>query len=157
MITDAIRDAFALALVKFGGDELGAALSVVPDNDLGIALELCAQAKADRSFPDRQRSLIEASGAEQYLPSKEGMAVEILQIARVPENNADLRLRAYRLSAELLGYIDKGGVQVNLNKISNRVMVVPLYNDPEKWEAAAIDQQAKLIDAAYTAKNTGTA
>lgn len=148
-----IVDRYAIELAKHPDDRLRAALIACKD-DMALALELMAQTAMDDGFEARQRELVEASGAKVYIPSKELVTLEILNIARKPDNQPDLRLRAYRLAAEIAGYMPKGdGTNININNgIVNRVMQAPLFGDADDWEKVAAKQQRELIDVAYAVK-----
>lgn len=148
------KDIYALELAKHPNEPLKAAL-VATNNVLGDALRLMAECTGDPAFADRQRELVEAADATEFIPSKELVAFEILTLGRKADANDDFKLRAYRLFAEVMGFIKTGGAAVQVNNlVQNRVMVVTRHATEEDWEASALTQQTKLIDAAYSAKKS---
>lgn len=158
MITEAHRDTYAIQLARHPNDPLKAA-EIATGGDIGMSLQLMAECDADLSFAERQRALIETSGVEEFLPSREMVGFEIVNVARAAMKEAslaskDFGLRAYKLYCEVVGIIEKGGGTsvVLQNNITNRVMQVATYENPEQWEQAATAQQKKLIDVAHAAR-----
>lgn len=97
------------------------------------------------------------------LPSKEEFANEILQFARNEKNrqnasaaDKEFALRCYRLAADVMGMVDKGGgtnIQINNRSTVNKVMILPPDQSLEEWSAQTKKQQSQLIvDAAATAR-----
>lgn len=76
--------------------------------------------------------------------SKEQLSAEILAIAR---NDVQIetkeRLNAYKLVAEINGFVNKSGPSVALQ--INRVMQVRDHGSDDDWEERAKAQQARLV------------
>lgn len=144
-LTEEIMDRYALELAKNPQSAFLAARVAAPNGDHGYASDIMQWAISDQTFPDRMRRVVEEAGPEQFVPSKEMATFEILSIGRNPNLEGDLRLRAYRLAAEMNGWITKGDNQVNVQVTQNRVMVVPMPEDG-KWEDYAGNQQRTLIE-----------
>jgi hypothetical protein len=157
--TDEHLIAYALELLKTPGHELPAAMRAVgrelDDPDKADAYDLVVWARENPTeFTVYQKAASNSVGKDHYIPTKEIVALEILTIARNVANESDLRLRAYRLFNEMVGYSEKAQTAaVSVNVVNNRVMVVPAFTSREEWEVNAEAQQQKLIeDAAQAAK-----
>lgn len=89
-------------------------------------------------------------GDEHFLASKAETARKVWELATTSEGmSPDDRLRAYRLYADIRGYIDKGPAGMNLNILTtDKVMVVKDHGADDVWEHKLLEQQTKLIDAA---------
>lgn len=80
------------------------------------------------------------------LPSKEELALKIYQEAATV-NDKSTRLTYYRAVADIMGYIEKGGTNVNIsNQIVNqpKVQRQPVFATREDWEAKAAMVEQRL-------------
>lgn len=146
------KSAFALALLHHK-NPFSAALAVMAD-DTGKALQIANQWKDDPFVKSEMERLIVEFGPRVALPAKEEFANKILNAA----DELDLdgrrkivfedRLKAYRLVAEILGYIEKPAQTTNINNTvqSNRVMIVKDHGNADDWEKRLKTQQKNLID-----------
>lgn len=89
-----------------------------------------------------------ASEDEQDLPNKAKLARDIYNLADDGSKSVDDRLKAYKLYAEVRGFIEKPAPigNVNNNYVDNRkVMLIPPSPPIDEWEQGAVNQQAKLV------------
>lgn len=129
------RAAFEIACELFGPMETGR------------ALKASAEWPVDPYVLDIQAGLIEEHGERYFLPTKEQFARQVIDYAdtiRTPED----RLKAYRLYAEVMGFIEKPGVVVNNNVDNRRVMIVKDHGNDDDWERRLVNQQKQLTNAA---------
>ncbi len=79
------------------------------------------------------------------------MAKEALDVSRAAPEHKD-KFTGLKLVGELLGYIDKGGVNIQNNNLTvNRVMRIRDHGTDEQWEETVRMKQAKLTGHAATA------
>jgi hypothetical protein len=139
-------DAYAVELARLTDPVEAAKAALGVDDDVGAVVSLIQRCNADEGFADRQRILIEKTGAHAFIPTKELLAVEIVNIARTEKQHRDVQLRAYRLAAEILGYLNNEK-NVNVSVDQRSVLVVARHANEAEWEEATRIQQAKLINA----------
>lgn len=128
------------------------AAEIALDGDTGEALRV-AQEWDDSDEIQQLREDIEAEHGEgAVLPSRESVALEVLQHARRTDNE-DYKTRAYKLYCDMMGYIEKPAQTVvdNSTKTINHVMRVPLATTMDDFKAMSAGQQTKLLE---DAKNT---
>lgn len=84
-------------------------------------------------------------GESALIPSRESIALEILELARKAKTEAGA-LRAYELFNVTMGYGPKfaGSHAPTVNVHANKVLVVKDKGDPEQWSAGLQQQQKKL-------------
>lgn len=141
----ALKHEFAEALLKLPNDPFRAACGVF-GNDTVKALEVANRWPFDLVVLQRQAELLDKFGPEEFLPTKTDVARRIWNCGEAATDTKD-KLAAYRLYAELRGFVPKGdaaGVNVTVN--NNRVMVVPAFGTDDQWETNAARQQSKLIE-----------
>lgn len=156
-ITDELLDRFAMELIRNPHREMVAALSALNmgAEGNGLAIQLMQYVAEHAAFNERQIELLEAHGV--ILPPKEVVAYEILAAARasmkadvgktVTAADRTFALSAYRLYAEMMNHMPKGGpsVAVQVNNVDRRVMYAPPDKTIDEWEHGAVSQQEKLI------------
>lgn len=85
---------------------------------------------------------------EAGLPSKAQQARDIYNLASGAKSDDD-KLKAHKLYAELMGYVQKPGITANVQVNNTRVFVMPKEPEtPEEiavWEMETAAQQAKLV------------
>lgn len=153
MDEDTLKKAFGIELARNPGQPFQAALAIFGD-DTGLALKASQLWVRDPVVIAARDVYLGEHGAEIKLATKDELAAKILNFA--DEKNAEEtrylhdgkdRLTAYKLYAEVMGYIEKPQVVNNNNNVvtSNRVMVVQNFGNDDDWEAAIRAQQSKLI------------
>lgn len=98
-------------------------------------------------------ALMQSKGAKKFLPSKERQAKDVYAIACDTGKGTEERLKAHRLYAEIMGFIEKPNVGNTTNVLNNGVMVVRDLGTDDDWANKALVQQHKLIDHGATRVN----
>lgn len=153
MDEELLKKAFGIELARNPGEPFQAALSIFGD-DTGKALMASQVWVRDPLVIQSRDEYLAENGVEVKLDSKAELAAKILKFA--DEKNADEtrylhdgkdRLSAYKLYAEVMGYIEKPQVVNNNNVVatSNKVMVVQNFGDDDNWEQALAAQQRQLV------------
>lgn len=141
---------FAEALHRFSGDAHAAACAVEADpakaQRIANVWPLDSQV-IEYLRPFKQDSFNKLDHS--VMPSKDELALEILNMARDAKSDKKDRLNGYTLVAKIMGYIEKpadGGAPIN-NFIDNRkVFVMPnRANNLEEFEARSSAQQTRLL------------
>lgn len=143
-----LKKAFAAALLRFPNDPFKAALQLFPSNTLR-ALTVSQEWISDPFVLNAQSELIEELGEDHFLPSKLTLARRVFELGERERASQSERLAAFRLYAELRGFIEKPGFTVQNNTLinnQNRVMVMTDHGSNENWEAKALEQQTKLVE-----------
>lgn len=121
--------------------------------ETGRALKASAEWPNDPYVLEIQAELIEEHGEKHFLPTKEEFARKVIDYADTIRSAED-KLKAYRLYAEVMGYIEKPGVVVNNNVDNRRVMIVKDHGNDDDWERRLANQQKRLTtDAAAPRTN----
>ena len=108
-VQGALKRAFAEALLRNPTKPAEAAFSVLPGAaNVGQALRIANEWPADPLVKSTMAALVEEHGAEHFLPTKEEVARELLEIARDGEAENRQRLDAYKLYGEFMGFSGKG-------------------------------------------------
>lgn len=133
------KDAFAAASLRFPNEPLKAALAVFPHN-MTAALFIMQEWPHDAYIVARKKVLLETDGPEAYLPSKYELAHDVYHVASTT-TDAETRIKAYKLFADIQGHISKPSTAVQINThVKQKVLVVHKYDDKTVEEA-----QAKLL------------
>lgn len=138
---------FAIELLKEPNDPFAAALKAF--GDAQQALIASRTLIHDPEIEQLKQDALAEFGAEAFLPSKEQLARDIYNVATGKWVDDDDRIKGFKLYAEVMGWLNKGGTVINNNNslVDNRsVMVVKDHGTDEQWEEAARLQQAKLIE-----------
>lgn len=89
------------------------------------------------------------------LPTKDELAKKLVMIGDNESHAVQMRLSAYKMYAEVMGYTTKPGMGGAVNAYQNNVMETVRYENESAWEAAARRQQESLA-AAGNAPTTDT-
>lgn len=102
--------------------------------------------------------LLQARGPKAFVASKEDAARLAYSIAENAEEGSNTRLAATRLFAEIMGYIQRGGtnVQVNTTNVSKSGVLVVREQPgtPEEREQRSIERQRRLVAQAFESART---
>ena len=143
------KTAFAMALLKNPDNPFQAALSILPDTPsaVGFALQIAQLWVNDKFVAEEKLRLIEELGSATFLPTKVDQCRDIWKMATNEKLDEEVRLKAHRLYAEIMGNIEKPTVNNNINNgiVNNGVMIVPVSTSMDEWEKAASAQQRELI------------
>lgn len=139
-----LKAKFAEALLRTPTDPFRAAMALF-GNDTVRALEVANSWPVDLAVLQRQADLLEQFGPDEYLPTKATVARRIYEVGETAADVKD-KLAAYKLYADIRGFMPKGETNNNIVVNNNRVMVVRDFGNDEQWETAAASQQAKLIE-----------
>ena len=143
-----MKDMFAGALLRQPDNPFAAACKVF-GLDTASALRAASEWINDTYVLTKQAELLDSLGEETFIPSRLTLARKVWELAESPGSEKKDRIAAYKLYAEIQGYIEKGvGAIVNNNTIvnQNRVMVVKDFGDDDSWENKAVEHQTKLIE-----------
>lgn len=150
---DERKKKFAELLLK-EGNPFQAALAVFPPEQLGDALQIAEQWAEDVEVKRYCEQIVKQVGDKAVLPAKETIVREVLALGRITDAEMRARLAAYRLIAEVCGYIEKPSPQVNVNQNNMyRVMQMPNHGTDEEWERKAVEQQQRLLEDARATKH----
>lgn len=139
---------FARALLRDPTRALAAARTVFGDNDLGSAIEAARDWPSDPYVKAKQKELLKEFGPDAFLPTKQDLARDVYEITRAEKVSNSEKLAAFRLYADIRGFIEKQAMN-NINNTvinQNRVMVLNDHGTDEQWEEKASSSQAKLIE-----------
>jgi hypothetical protein len=128
---------FAEALSRNPHNSYQAALEIEPDN--GRATWISNHWTADPVVITHQAARTAAMGAIAGLPSKEELALKIYR-ASDDVKDPSTKLAYFRAVADVMGYIAKGGTNVNVQTNVNmmpKVQRVPVFATDADWEAKA--------------------
>lgn len=143
-----VKRAFAAALLKTPMDPVRAAASVEPRS--AYVNFILANWQFDPDVQEYMRQLREDKGAEAAIPSKEEFAAQLYKDANECRDKST-KLDYMKLFAEVMGFKVKPAETIinNNNTVDNRrVVMMPPPPSIDDWEAAAIESQAKLVNAA---------
>lgn len=143
------KKVFALAWLKTG-DVRAAAREVFPGAMDGARALLASSEWPNDPFVLEYKQRLRAEfGDAESLPSKFEFARTILEHANATDPALlfapDEKIKAWKLFADIMGYIDKPGTTIS-NVIENHVMVVRDFGTDDEWERKGAEQQRKLIE-----------
>lgn len=139
------KDKFADAYLRTPENSFAAACTVF-GTDTATALKVSSEWPFDLYVLQRQAELLETFGPDEFLPTKQQVARRIFETGERTNDVKD-KLAAYRLYAELRGFMPRGdGANVSLTVNNNRVMVMRDFGNDDDWEKSAVTQQSKLIE-----------
>lgn len=139
-----LKARFAEALLRRPHDAFGAACAIL-GNDTMRALRVSQAWPLDLEVLAVQADLLEKFGPDEFLPTKQEVARRIYNVGETAADAKD-KLAAYKLYAEVRGFIQKADNVNNVVVNNNRVMVLRDFGTDEQWETKAASQQAKLIE-----------
>lgn len=135
---------FAASLLRHPDDPDKAAFAIT--DDTGLALQIARSWPKDPVVIGEQERLLLSGSARTFLPTKEVQARRVYDEATSQKNTPDDRLKAHRLYAELMSYIEKPvGTNVNILNQTQTVMLVKDHGTDEDWEKNLQKQQRTLI------------
>lgn len=140
-----LKRKFAEAMLKLDGDPFKAAFSIIPD--VGLAMQAANTWPTDPIVAEAKILLLEEKGLRSFLPTKDEQARDIYNMANCEKLDAEVRLKAHRLYAEIMGNIERPALPTasNTNIIAQNVMVVKDHGTNDDWEMQAMQQQGKLV------------
>jgi len=142
-----LKALFAHELLKTPDEPFQAALRIEPNT--GLALQMVHEWTKDAFVLEEKERLLSENGAKAFLPSKEDYARNVYKFAEEKGYDPKDRLTAYRLYGEIMGYIEKPGINIDNSKTTvtqNRVMIVNEIGSNSNWETKLLAQQKKLTD-----------
>lgn len=137
-----LKKDFAANLLRYPDDPAKAAFNTTPD--VGAALQIAKHWPTDPVVVAEQDRLMASDGARAFLPTKEAQARDIYALANSPTTDVDNRIKAHRLYAEVMGFIEKPNAGGGINVLNQGVMIVREAASNEDWERKAIEQQRTL-------------
>lgn len=144
---------FAESLIRNPKDPFKAALEVFPDNT-HKALWAANYWVNDAEVISFKNKILETTDEFSFLPSKADLANDIwqrmqgagfIQGKTVPVS-ADEYAKLAKLYAEVRGFIDKPQTTINTNVVIPKAIEVPVHENLEEWEKAAVTQQTDLLN-----------
>lgn len=139
---NALKLKFAASLLRHPQDYDAAAFAVT--DDTGLALQIARLWPDDPVVKGEQERLLLGGEGRSFLPTKEVQARRVYDEATSQKNTTDDRLKAHRLYAELMSYIEKP-IATNVNILNQQnVMVVKDHGSDEDWEKGLQKQQRTL-------------
>lgn len=138
-----LKTSFAGAWLSSPDDPFKAAFSIFADP--GIACKAATVWIKDAFVKAEKIRLLEENGLKAFLPTKEDQAKDVYEMATDKSLDQDIRIKAHRLYAEIMGNIEKPDQRTNVNILNQTVMTVPIHGTNEEWEQRAKDQQHALI------------
>jgi len=146
MVRDDKKREFALRLLEARGDAHAAALRCEPF-DVPSRLWLLNEGPGDPVVLAEYDRIVAERGHASFLPDKHALAAAIFDAGQKARDTDD-KIKAFKLYADVMGYIEKPGTVVNNNNlVDNRsVVVVRDFGTDDDWERKLKSQQAKLIE-----------
>lgn len=150
---------FAKWLIKYPDDAFKAAAFIYPDpKELGNRLIVAHDWPRDPDVIIEISRLINSGETATLLPTKEEVAYDAYLISKTAFE-ADDKIKAIKLYAELMGFVKTPGVNIqnNIKTIGSQsnVMVVPDYGSDDEWEQKLLSQQSALINKEIDIPNAG--
>ena len=123
-----------------------AALRLFPEDEenTGEALRIAHTWPGDEDVLKYQEKFIEEGLDLKLLPSKAELAKDVWDRMQSFVADEDY-VKLAKLYADIRGFIEKPGTQVNVQNVSNKVMVVREKENDEIWGKGLIEQQERLI------------
>lgn len=141
----ALKLRFAAAMIRLH-EPTKAALAVFPDEP-GRALQIVNSWPHDDLVVEEMQRLMEESGPDAFLPTKQAILVDIKRRADETRDPKDY-VALMQLYAQMRDFIPKAGAsEVNV-KVTSNVLVVPSQGSDDEWEKRAMRSQRRLVDGA---------
>lgn len=137
-----LKRTYAANLLRFPDDPFKAAFSSTPDSSL--ALQLANKWQDDPIVKAEMEKLLNGNEARTFLPSKEQQARDIYRMATSEKVDTEDRLKAHRLYAEVMGFIEKPVAGATTNILNQGVMIVKDQGSDLDWQKRAAEQQRTL-------------
>lgn len=147
MFTDDQKREFALRYLEYRRDASKAASRLFP-YDIAARSAAVIDLPYDPLVNETIDELITKFGHEHFLPGKHELAAKIFDVAESARETDD-KVKALKLYADVMGYVEKPGTVVNnnLSQTVNKVMVLREHGSEEEWEARLVEQQRRLSHA----------
>jgi hypothetical protein len=144
-----LKSKFAEELLKQGNaPDAAYQAAFITMGSVGLALQVAGSWCTDPFVLEEKLRLLKENGVRSYLPTKEQQAADIYKMALDQKLDEEIRLKAHRLYAEIMGNIEKPAQpSAGLNLFATNVMVVKDLGTTPDWEQKAVEQQHKLIHA----------
>jgi hypothetical protein len=139
-----LKHDFAANLLRYPDDPFKAAFATTPET--GIALKIAREWPLDPVVQAEQDRLLTTGDAKSFLPTKEAQAKDIYAIATSGVVEVEDRLKAHRLYAEIMGFIEKPVPGTTNNILNQGVMIVKDQGTDDEWEDTALKQQRALTN-----------
>lgn len=140
---DRKRD-FAYTWLMYPDEPEIAAREVAGDNVTAL-LAIRSKWVSDPVVLQHRKELIAIHGEEHFLPTKADIARKLLDEIDAAVD-PEVKLKFYKLYADIRGYTQKDTVNINNNVITqNKVMLVPTAQNDEDWETKLANQQSQLM------------
>lgn len=144
MDQETLKRDFAANLLRYPDDSFKAAFATTPEP--GMALQMGRDWPNDAFVKaEMNRLLSSGDGAKSFLPTKELQARDIYAIANNARTADEDRLKAHRLYAEIMGFIEKPTQGNTTNILNQGVMIVKDQGSDDEWQEKATKQQRTLI------------
>ena len=140
------KKAFAANLLRYPDEPFKAAFATFPNNT-GKALQIGRSWLDDPTVQTEKDRLLSSTDAKLYLPTKEMQAKDIYAIATNERIDTEDRLKAHRLYAEVMGFIEKPLPGNQTNILNQGVMVVREVGTTDEWQEKLLEQQHALTHA----------
>lgn len=144
MFTDDHKREFALRYLEYRRDAVKAASRLFP-YDIAARSAATIDLPYDPVVNEEVERLLAEYGHEHFLPGKHELAAKIYDVAEAASDTDD-KVKALKLYADVMGFVEKPGTVVNnnLSQTVNKVMVLRDHGNEETWEARLIEQQRRL-------------
>lgn len=141
-----LKKQYAMELLRNPTDPYKAALALFP-NSPQKALAIFTNWREDPEIDELKKELVETFGDIGVLPTKAQVALKIYEVATDnPRATVDEKLKAYKLYADVMGYIERiPQAVINNNLTQNKVLVVKDHGTDDQWSRTIAAQQAKLV------------
>lgn len=143
MNNEALKRDFAANLLRSNDDPFKAAFLTHPD--AGIALQMARDWPRDPFVIAEKTKLLSSPDAKTFLPTKELQAKDIYAMATNSTLETEDRLKAHRLYAEIMGFIEKPTPGIQNNILNQGVMIVKDAGSDADWQEKASSQQRTLV------------
>lgn len=143
MDNEALKRDFAANLLRCNDDPWKAGFATHPD--AGIALQMARDWPRDPFVIAEKAKLLSSSDAKTFLPTKELQAKDIYAMATNATIETEDRLKAHRLYAEIMGFIEKPTPGIQNNILNQGVMIVKDAGSDADWQEKASSQQRTLV------------
>lgn len=145
-----LKHLFAVNLLRYDNDANKAAFQTVAFP--GDALQIARAWPDDPVVQQHVEELLNTGEAKSLMPTKERMARDVYKIA-TGDRDSDVRLKAHRLYAEIMGFIEKPSSPITNNILNQGVMIVKEAGSNEEWEQKALAHQRTLTGHATATVN----
>lgn len=138
---------FALQWLREPGDSFKAACEVFGSDTKSALYASTFWIRDPEVIAEKERLLAaEDDGESAFLPTKAEMLRDLYELTKRGEEKD--RVSAFKLYAEVRGWMPKGGTNVNIDqstRTTNQVMLVQDMGSDAAWENGIAEQQRNLI------------